>query len=72
MNHKNPLLNLCKCSGSIKNIHYKCLKSWIHSKSKHISKGNFEYFEYDLSCDICKMKIDKIITHKDKKFVVFS
>jgi len=30
----NPLLSLCKCSGSIKFIHYQCLKAWVQSRSK--------------------------------------
>ena len=28
----NPLVCLCKCLGSVKYIHYKCLKDWINNK----------------------------------------
>ena len=28
----NPLINVCKCKGSMEYIHYKCLKEWIDSK----------------------------------------
>lgn len=28
----NPLISLCKCSGSMKFIHLECLKGWINSK----------------------------------------
>ena len=55
--HKNPLFNICKCAGSVKNIHYLCLKRWISTKSKHVSCGTYEYYEYDLSCDLCKERI---------------
>lgn len=41
---RNPLLNLCRCSGSVKSIHYLCLKRWINTKSKHISSGAYEYY----------------------------
>jgi hypothetical protein len=26
---ENPLLNSCKCSGSVRYIHYECLKYWL-------------------------------------------
>ena len=29
----NPLVFPCKCSGSVKNIHIKCLKQWIRSQT---------------------------------------
>ncbi len=29
---ENPLVCLCKCSGSVKYIHYNCLKDWINNK----------------------------------------
>lgn len=25
----NPLLNSCKCDGSVRFIHYECLKHWL-------------------------------------------
>lgn len=28
----NPLISVCKCSGSMKHIHQECLKGWIDSK----------------------------------------
>jgi hypothetical protein len=28
----NPLISPCRCSGSLKFIHYNCLKSWLESK----------------------------------------
>lgn len=68
---RNPLLSLCQCAGSVKNIHYGCLKRWISTKSKHFSSPAYEYYEYDLSCDLCKQRIDKTITHKGKRYVVY-
>jgi hypothetical protein len=29
---ENPLISPCKCKGSMKYIHYKCLKNWLNSK----------------------------------------
>ena len=28
----NPLLNSCKCDGSVRFIHYECLKFWLKQK----------------------------------------
>ena len=28
----NPLLNSCKCDGSVRFIHYECLKHWLKLK----------------------------------------
>jgi hypothetical protein len=69
---RNPLLNLCRCAGSVKNIHYLCLKRWISTKSKHSSAGTYEYYEYDLSCDLCRQKIDKVIVHAGRRYAVYS
>lgn len=41
---RNPLLNLCKCAGSVKHIHYQCLKRWVSTRSKHLSGGAYEYY----------------------------
>ena len=29
---ENPLLNSCKCDGSVRFIHYECLKFWLKQK----------------------------------------
>lgn len=29
---ENPLLNSCKCDGSVRYIHYECLKMWLKQK----------------------------------------
>ena len=52
-------LNPCKCIGSLKFVHSKCLIEWIECKSsrKHLLKEGFE-------CEICKHKIKYITEHK--------
>ena len=68
----NPLLNLCICSGSVKFCHFLCMKSWISSRSKTKCSDCFEYFEYDMSCEVCKQKISRKVAHKGKKYTLFS
>lgn len=29
---ENPLLNSCQCNGSVRYIHYECLKYWLKQK----------------------------------------
>jgi len=29
---ENPLLNSCKCDGSVRFIHFECLKQWLKTK----------------------------------------
>jgi len=30
---ENPLFNVCLCLGSVKYVHFECLKSWFRSKT---------------------------------------
>ena len=68
----NPLLNVCKCAGSVKFSHYYCLKNWITSRSTTRAADCYEYFEYDLSCEVCKAKISKSVEHRGKKYTIYS
>jgi len=36
----NPLITPCKCAGSMKYIHYKCLQVWLMEKVKTKQTGN--------------------------------
>jgi hypothetical protein len=52
---ENPLLNSCQCDGSVRFIHYECLKYWLKQKmakkeEKHLISYSWKQFE----CEICK------------------
>ena len=54
---RNPLVTLCKCSGSMQFIHYNCVKFWMNTKLsnkenelKTVSSYNMKCF----NCEICK------------------
>jgi len=54
-NLENPLLSVCKCTGSLQFVHYKCLKTWLNykltiKKQTHIHS----YFYKSFECEICK------------------
>lgn len=65
--YENPLLQPCICSGSMKFIHFKCLKQWINTKCY----SRIEYTEdceiyliKQIKCELCNSKLPDIINHK--------
>ena len=67
---ENPLLCPCTCKGSMKYIHYLCLKNWINSKIEseweHNSKENatISYNKQDICCELCKTQFPDYIRYK--------
>ena len=62
----NPLLDPCTCSGSMKYIHYNCLKHWVNSKCytkiETINQCCSIYKIKPLECELCKTQFPDIIT----------
>lgn len=53
----NPMINLCKCSGSISCVHYTCLKTWMQHKlqiKENEKKTVHSYSMKSFNCEICK------------------
>ncbi|CAD8048975.1 unnamed protein product [Paramecium primaurelia] len=52
----NPLLNPCKCSGSLKYIHLECMKRWLKelTSSSRSSEKSETYLWKLLKCEICQ------------------
>ena len=72
-NIENPLICPCTCKGSMKYIHYQCLKNWLNSKIEAESSLDSDteevgitYCSKDLSCELCKTKLPDYINHKGK------
>ena len=81
--YNNPLIKPCKCSGSMKYIHYECLLHWIKTKisvesSSYSSNELLSVYTLSpLECELCKTKLPNYLRHKkeiysllnlDKKF----
>ena len=72
-NDENPLICPCICKGSMKYIHYECLKNWLNSKiEEEMSIDNndkdIEYISYnreDICCELCKEKLPDYIKYKN-------
>ena len=65
----DPLVQPCKCSGSLKYIHLKCLKHWIMTRScQKVEESEFcnVFLFKEVECEICKMKLPDLVNHKGK------
>lgn len=52
---ENPMLSACKCTGSMKFMHFSCIKTWMNLKYQEISLGGLAtYFWKSFECEICK------------------
>ncbi|CAM4622483.1 unnamed protein product [Leuciscus chuanchicus] len=56
----NPLIEPCKCTGSLQYVHQDCIKKWLHSK---ISSGS--NLEAITTCELCKEKLHLNIENFD-------
>ena len=73
---KDPLISPCICKGSMKYIHYKCLKNWLNSKIENeILKNPYDkdkniitYNIKDISCELCKEKLPDFIKYNNKYY----
>ena len=68
---ENPLLQPCICSGSMKFIHWSCLKHWISTRScvKIDTTENCNvYIIKPVECELCKTKFPDLIKHEGKLY----
>ncbi|KAL4636215.1 E3 ubiquitin-protein ligase MARCH7-like isoform X1 [Arapaima gigas] len=49
----NPLIEPCRCTGSLQYVHQECMKKWLHAK---ISSGS--NLEAVATCEMCKEKLE--------------
>ena len=70
----NPLIKPCKCSGSMKYIHLKCLLHWLKTKiqiekSEYLDNNYFSiYSPEQVECELCKNIFPHYIYHKNKLY----
>ncbi|XP_047436581.1 E3 ubiquitin-protein ligase MARCH7 isoform X2 [Mugil cephalus] len=48
----NPLIQPCRCTGSLQYVHQDCIKRWLHSKI-----GSGTNLEAITTCELCKEKL---------------
>jgi len=50
----NPLISICRCAGSMKFVHYLCLKTWLHSNViERVAFQVISYYWKIFNCEIC-------------------
>ena len=72
----NPLIRPCKCSGSMKYIHLKCLLFWLKSKTiqsqvnvlEHNDFFNAYFISKKMECELCKEQFPDYIKHNHIKY----
>ena len=70
----NPLIRPCKCSGSMKYIHLKCLIVWIKTKleidnSEYLDNGRYSMYSSEaVECELCKEIFPNFIKHNNKLY----
>ena len=61
----DPLITPCKCSGSMKYIHYKCLKKCILVKTSMKTNDNYLFYSWkSYECEVCLSEYPKYIKYK--------
>lgn len=69
----NPLIHPCNCIGSLRSIHYQCLKSWLNSKildgnNNPIASSEISYPVKEIECELCKSKYPNFIKLRGKLY----
>ena len=69
----NPLIYPCICKGSMKYIHYLCLKNWLNSKVESMEQYSEEspiisYNIKEICCELCKAQFPDYIRYKEKLY----
>ena len=77
--NKNPLICPCICKGSMKYIHYLCLKNWLNLKVEsefgpihniETERPTITYSTNDICCELCKTKLPDYVKHNGKLYNV--
>lgn len=65
----NPLISACKCTGTMKFIHYQCLKAWLNLKLVIKEAPSIcSYFWKSFECEICKSSYPYSILHAENRY----
>jgi len=72
---ENPLINLCRCSGSMEFIHYTCVKLWMNTKLNNKENEKKTVLSYNMksfNCEICKTPYPLRFRYNEKYFEIIS
>ena len=72
--NENPLVQPCKCSGSMKYIHLECLRHWICTRSFIKLDGNEDccvFLFKHVECELCKTKLGDYLEHNNVLYPLY-
>ena len=59
----NPLVSVCRCSGTMRFIHIECLQQWISSRiTTNVTENSIMKYLKSIHCELCKTKLPFTIT----------
>eukprot|EP00826_Nyctotherus_ovalis_P017066 TRINITY_DN1498_c0_g1_i3.p1 TRINITY_DN1498_c0_g1~~TRINITY_DN1498_c0_g1_i3.p1 ORF type:complete len:208 (-),score=28.64 TRINITY_DN1498_c0_g1_i3:261-884(-) len=69
----NPLISPCKCTGTIKLVHIKCMQAWHQSKTlcEHTASSAL-YTIYKLQCELCNTTLPLALNCAGKTYELVS
>jgi E3 ubiquitin-protein ligase DOA10 len=63
----NPLISVCKCIGTLKNIHLECLRGWMNQKRTYKTHRKQVIIKFKkLDCELCKSLYPFKIAYNNK------
>jgi len=67
----STLIAPCKCSGSMKYIHFRCLQKWLKSKvliKQTITDYCYTYIIQNIECELCKTTYPDVIKYRNNTY----
>ncbi|CAD8068544.1 unnamed protein product [Paramecium sonneborni] len=65
----NPLIDCCKCQGSVKYIHLNCLQIWLQNKLQaKTTKFSVSFQWKQFECEVCKAPIPNRIKYQNRVY----
>jgi len=70
-NEDNPLISPCKCSGSLRLVHFQCLQYWLKKNAtEKETKNAHSYFFKSMECELCKTNLPLTHKHQNKHYSI--
>ena len=66
---ENPLVSACNCAGSMKFMHFECIKTWINLKLVEKNTPRLATYHWkQYACEICK----EIYPRNSRKMIIYN
>jgi len=70
---EDPLVKVCKCTGSLEFVHLNCLRQWIQTKLNIKYNSNcLSVTMKTIECELCKTNFPLTFKHKNQTYELIS